>query len=107
MLTLSSREHIPPFHPSYSVPRRCSKYSPSSFRRKNKPEMYAPTSSRIKDVRFPSHPTDRPTVRLSFDSNLSQTAPTSLLSWVERHLQQKRCWKKLQLEAHNRAHIER
>src|SRR6266480_8119493 len=93
MLTL--RAHPTTYHPSHSVPRRCSKYGPSSFRQKNKPEMCASTNSRIKDVRSPSHPTDRQ----SSNANLSQTSPKFILSWVERHLRQKSCWKKLQLEA--------
>src|SRR6266480_1348178 len=69
MLTL--RAHPTTYHPSHSVPRRCSKYGPSSFRQKNKPEMCASTKSRIKDVRSPSHPTDRQ----SSDANLSQIYP--------------------------------
>src|SRR4051794_27824909 len=76
MLTLSSREHIPPLSSfTNSVPCRCSKYSHPSFRQKNEPEnVRAHKLSRIKGVLSPSHLADRP----SSDSNLSQTSPISI-----------------------------
>src|SRR4051794_19381228 len=97
MLTLSSREHIPPLSSFALRPMSAPNTAHQVSGRKMSQKMYAPTNSRIKDVRFPSHPPDRPT----------QTSPKSILSWVERRLRQKSCWKKLQPEATNLAHIER
>src|SRR5207248_8657694 len=89
-------------HPTTSLQpsKSALQIQPSEFRAENEPEVSE--NVRTCNLSYKGHP-----VPFAPDRPPTQTSPTPALSWVGRHLRQKSCCKKLQLEATNLVRIER